>query len=65
MLHMAILHKVILHEGSLQNAMLYQANFHGAEFRNVKGLTQYQINMACLDEHTKLPVGLSRPKPCS
>ena len=65
MLHLAILHKAILHGASLQNAMLYQANLQGADLSHVKGLTQYQINMACMDQHTKLPFGLSRPKPCS
>jgi uncharacterized protein YjbI with pentapeptide repeats len=65
MLHLAILHKAILQDASLQHAMLYQANLQGVDLSHVNGLTQYQINMACLDEYTKLPVGLSRPKPCS
>ena len=65
MLHLAILHKAILQDASLQHAMLYQANLQGADLSNAKGLTQYQINMACMDQHTKLPPGLSRPKPCS
>jgi len=65
MLHLAILHKAVLQDASLKNAMLYRANLQGADLRNVIDLTQYQINMACLDKHTKLPRGLSRPKPCS
>jgi len=65
MLHLAILHKAILQGASLEHAMLYQANLQGADLSKVKGLTQYQINMACMDQHTKLPPGLSRPKPCS
>lgn len=65
MLHMAIFYEANLHDASLQNAMLYQADFQGADLTNVKGLTQHQVNMACLDKHTKLPRGLSRPKPCS
>lgn len=65
MLHLAILHEAILDDASLQDAMLYQANLQGVDLAKVKGLTQYQINMACMDEHTKLPPGLSRPKPCS
>jgi uncharacterized protein YjbI with pentapeptide repeats len=65
MLHLAILRKAKLGDASLQNAMLYQAKLQGADLSNVKGLTQYQINMACLNKHTKLPQGLSRPKPCS
>jgi uncharacterized protein YjbI with pentapeptide repeats len=65
MLHLAIFHEAILYDVSLQNAMLYQAKLQGADLSNVKGLTQNQINMACLDKHTKLPRGLTRPKPCS
>ena len=65
MLHMAIFQKAKFHDASLQNAMLYQANLQGADLRKVKGLTQHQVNMACLDTHTKLPPGLTRPKPCS
>jgi uncharacterized protein YjbI with pentapeptide repeats len=65
MLHLTILHKAILDGTSLQNAMLYQAKLQGVDLSNVKGLTQNQINMACLNKHTKLPQGLSRPKPCS
>ena len=64
MLHLAIFQRAVFHDASLQNAMLYQAKLQGADLRNVKGLTQIQINMACLDTHTKLPRGLSHPKPC-
>ena len=65
MLHLAILHDAILQNASMQDAMLYQANLQGVDLEHVKGLTQYQINMACIDKQTKLPQGLSRPKPCS
>ena len=65
MLHEAVFQDAEFEAASLQDAMLYHTNLHGADLRMVKGLTQHQINMACLDQHTKLPVGLSHPKPCS
>ncbi len=65
MLHSAVFENVRLESASLQDAMLYLANLKGVDLRKVKGLTQYQINMACLDQYTKLPQGLSQPKPCS
>ena len=55
----------MLYQTNLQGANLTGASLKGANLRNVKGLTQNQINMACLNKHTKLPPGLSRPKPCS
>ncbi len=64
MLHSAIFQEAKFSTAFLQDAMLYQSNLQGADLSNVKGLTQFQINMACLDAHTKLPRGLSRPKPC-
>lgn len=65
MLHAAVFQDAEFEAASLQDAMLYHANLHGADLSKVKGLTQHQINMACLDQHTKLPLGLSHPKPCS
>jgi hypothetical protein len=74
MLHRAKFQNADLREASLRHAMLYQAEFHqaklhkaklqGANLRDVKGLTQSQINMACLDRNTILPTDLTRPKPC-
>ena len=64
MLHLAILQKADLQKASLRHAMLYKANLQGANLKDVKGLTQSQINQACLDEHTELPKGLTRPKQC-
>jgi hypothetical protein len=32
---------------------------------SVSGLTQAQLDTACVDEQTKLPTGLSRPAPCA
>ncbi len=65
MLHEAVFQDAEFDAASLQDAMLYQAKLHGADLSQVKGLNQYQINMACLDQHTKLPPGLSHPKRCS
>jgi uncharacterized protein YjbI with pentapeptide repeats len=55
----------MLYQTNLQGANLTGASLKGANLRNVKGLTQNQINMACMDQQTNLPPGLSRPKPCS
>ena len=65
MLHEAVFHDVEFGSASLQYAKLYQANLQGANLRKVQGLTQYQINMACLDQNTKLPAGLSHPEGCT
>ncbi len=65
MLHEAVFQDAQFEAASLQDAMLYHANLQGADLSKVKGLNQYQINMACLDKHTKLPSGLSHPKRCS
>ena len=65
MLHLTILQKAVFHNASIQDAMLFQTNLHGADLSKVKGLTQNQINMACLDKQTTLPPGLSHPNPCS
>jgi uncharacterized protein YjbI with pentapeptide repeats len=65
MLHLATFRKTDLHGASFRHAMLYKANLQGIDLTDVEGLTQSQINMACMDENTKLPQGLSRPEPCS
>ena len=48
----------------LDTADLRQANLRGANLTGAVGLTQAQIDNACLDEQTKLPAELSRPAPC-
>ena len=65
MLHLATFRKTDLHGASFRHAMLYKANLQGIDLTDVEGLTQSQINMACMDGNTKLPQGLSRPEPCS
>ncbi len=76
----ANLQKAVLNGAHLQEADLFQANLQqaylrganlqkavlaGANLTDVKNLTQAQLNQACVDENTKLPKGLTRPKPCS
>ena len=63
-----------LQDANLRNAILEGANlhrvnlkdtiFHGADLSGVKYLTQEQIDQACIDEQTKLPLNLNRPEPC-
>jgi hypothetical protein len=59
-----------LERAKLPGANLTGANLQGADLRTAnlegaKGVTQDQVNTACVDEHTQLPEGLTRPPPCS
>jgi len=66
MLHLAIFNKTLFGEKTaFRDGMLYKAQFKEVDLTKIEGLTQSQINMACLDLHTKLPQGLNRPEPCS
>ena len=66
MLHLAIFSQARFGEKtSFRDAMLYKVQFKDVDLRKIEGLTQSQINMACLDSSTILPHGLSRPGPCS
>ena len=54
------LEKANLQEANLPEAGLWAANIRGADFkgadlRDAKGLTQEQLDLAIIDEHTKLP----------
>jgi uncharacterized protein YjbI with pentapeptide repeats len=65
----AILYKANLEETILKGANVKSANFllsrfHGADLSEVEGLTQEQVNLACLNETTILPAGLTKPQPC-
>jgi len=64
-LEQANLYGANLQEASLAEANLQQANLGFANLNGAKKLTQAQLNQACVDELTKLPKGLTRPKPCS
>ena len=48
----------------LQGANLRDAQLQGADLTEVKNLTHDHINVACTDENTKLPEGLTRHAPC-
>ncbi|MFZ1804442.1 MAG: pentapeptide repeat-containing protein, partial [Nitrospira sp.] len=61
----AIFVSVNLSGARLDSANLHRTNFTSANLSSVIGLTQAQLNVACIDEQTKLPPGLSRPTPCS
>jgi uncharacterized protein YjbI with pentapeptide repeats len=51
--------------GNLQGAKLQRADLFGANLIDTVGLTQDQVNTACVDEETRLPKGLTKPAPCS
>lgn len=44
---------------NFEAANLSEANISGAEMATAVGLSQSQLNMACGDQYTKLPTGLS------
>ena len=49
----------------LNNADLGQADLRGANLSGALGLVQAQLDQACLDEATRIPSELQRPKPCA
>jgi len=53
-----------LQKANLFGASLQKANLFGANLDGATNLTQGQLDQACVDEATKLPEGLKRPKPC-
>ena len=60
----AILMEANLQKAHLIGANLQKADLYDADLTDVKNFTQAQLNEACVDERTKLPEGLTRPKPC-
>ena len=64
-----------LRKARLVGANLTKANFHeadlrgtdlrGADLAKTRGLSQKQLNQACVDNKTQLPKGLSLPPPCA
>jgi hypothetical protein len=48
----------------LTSATLDYTRLQGVDLREVFGLTQAQLNAACVDDLTQLPNGLIRPAPC-
>jgi uncharacterized protein YjbI with pentapeptide repeats len=49
----------------LNLADLRRTNLRGATLISVTGLTQVQLDAACVDEQTQLPPQLNRPAPCT
>jgi uncharacterized protein YjbI with pentapeptide repeats len=48
----------------LQETHLEGADLRGVDLTRVRNLTQDQVNMTCVDEHTRLPESLTKPAPC-
>ena len=63
-LHGANLTGAQLAGADLIGADLWGARLAGADLTTVRGLTQDQVDIACVDEDTKLPGGLIKPPPC-
>jgi uncharacterized protein YjbI with pentapeptide repeats len=53
-----------LEGANFAGADLTLTRLEGAQLLNVRGLTQGQLDRACVNERTLLPVGFSRPAPC-
>ncbi|MFL5258545.1 MAG: pentapeptide repeat-containing protein, partial [Hyphomicrobiales bacterium] len=52
---------------SFKRAFLSWARFEGADLGAAKDIAQAQLDLACGDQNTKLPAGLTAPKtwPCA
>jgi uncharacterized protein YjbI with pentapeptide repeats len=48
----------------MNQADLQQANLRGANLSGALGLTQAQLDQACVDDATRIPTDLQRPKAC-
>jgi len=57
------LRKAELNSFNLEEATFDNTRLEGATLLE-SNFTQAQLNQACVDEHTKLPKGLTRPEPC-
>ncbi|MGH7232948.1 MAG: pentapeptide repeat-containing protein, partial [Nitrospiraceae bacterium] len=54
-----------LQNTDLTGALLKGADLRGADLSTARGLTQEQVNEACVDEHTVLPQGLKKQEICT
>lgn len=57
----AKLNRASFTEARLGRANLTEANLEGTDLTQARGLTQQQVDSACVNETTKLPVGLNLP----
>ncbi|MEO8326367.1 MAG: pentapeptide repeat-containing protein [Nitrospirota bacterium] len=60
----ATLVSVNFKKADLQGVKLSETKLFNVDLSKALGLTQAQIDEACVDEKTKLPVGIKRPSPC-
>lgn len=53
-------------EVQIKNAFLLQSNLEGVDFSGVGGMQQWQADMSCGNDETKLPDGIAKPEtwPC-
>src|SRR5882672_462844 len=58
-------HLIFLRGANFQDADLQGTRLEGARLTDVLGLTQEQLDRACVNEQTSLPAGLVKPKPCT
>ncbi|WNM62467.1 pentapeptide repeat-containing protein [Candidatus Nitrospira neomarina] len=49
---------------NLEGVKFFKTKFFDVDLSGSQGLAQAQIDEACVDEKTKLPVGIKRPNPC-
>lgn len=59
------LRRALLAMADLKGANLLSAQLQGADLQFATGLTQVQIDQACVDGATKLPAGLTRRAACN
>ncbi len=52
---------------NFEGAYLYRTRFEGVDLTNITGFKQWQFDVSCGDDMTKLPVGITKPQswPCS
>jgi uncharacterized protein YjbI with pentapeptide repeats len=60
----AKLHKADLRAAIFSGTILREAQLQSADLEYAIGLTQEQLDVACIDKDTRLPSQFKRPKPC-
>jgi uncharacterized protein YjbI with pentapeptide repeats len=61
----AKLHKADLRAAIFSGTILREAQLQSADLEYAIGLTQEQLDVACIDKETRLPSRFNRPKPCA